>query len=215
MESYKNTHVLCFCVCISFLFDVIRYLFVFVFICLPFSTPYTKKSSTAKSNRRDRRTQTILRRIRHSSEAARNTVIAPWHVCKPLPSIVCKELGNATHVPPDAMAKPMATPKLAKPKLAKPEVGEARSWRSQSRRSLTIANDLLCQKGFAPIRTSSRTKGDQVGHQRCAWKVIIFKCGNKPETLKPHPHMPIIRFTRRCLLSGAWQLSNKLQNHHS
>ena len=108
-------HPLAVFMCCVFLF----YLFVFAigfYLCV-FVFPFPRH--TLRNHQRQSQFAEI------SETTPFSDVIAPWHFCKPLPSIVCKELRNATHVPPDAMAKPMATPKLAKPKLAKPEVGEA------------------------------------------------------------------------------------------
>ena len=81
--------------------------------------PYTtyKKSSTAKSARRDqhRRKQTISQRIRHSSYDVgdthhRNNSMAFFPII-PSNCLQRVEHGNTRNVP-DAIAKPMAKPKL-------------------------------------------------------------------------------------------------------
>ena len=113
MTRYKQR------MCCAYVFIVPFYLFLFA-ICFYLGLcvfPFPRH--TLRHHQRQSQFAEISETIPFSD------VIAPWHFCKSLPSIVCKELRNATHVPPDAMANPMAKPKLAKPKLAKPEVGEA------------------------------------------------------------------------------------------
>ena len=53
--------------------------------------------------------------------ATRTTVTAPWRFRQSFPATFCKELSNATHVPSDTTAKPMAKPSSARPMSAKPD----------------------------------------------------------------------------------------------